>query len=45
MIICEYECEAEEPSAPEGMVLRKTYRYGKINVTIFCKPSEEVAEE
>ena len=45
MIICEYECEAEEPQAPEGMVLRKTYRYGKINVTIFCKPSEEVAEE
>ncbi|MBP5378979.1 MAG: 16S rRNA (guanine(966)-N(2))-methyltransferase RsmD [Ruminococcus sp.] len=45
MIICEYECEAEEPAAPEGMVLRKTYRYGKINVTIFCKPSEEVAEE
>ena len=45
LIICEYECEADEPAAPEGLVLRKTYRYGKINVSIFCKPSEEVAEE
>ena len=45
LIICEYECEADEPAAPEGMTLRKTYRYGKINVSIFCKPSEEVAEE
>ena len=45
-IICEYESEAEEPSAPDGMVLRKTYHYGKINVTIFIKPDpEEVADE
>ena len=45
IIICEYETEADEPEAPEGMRLRKTYRYGKINVSIFCKPSEEVADE
>lgn len=45
IIICEYESEAQEPSAPEGMTLRKNYRYGKINVSIFCKPSEEVADE
>ena len=45
IIICEYETEADEPAAPEGMRLRKTYRYGKINVSIFCKPSEEVADE
>lgn len=44
-IICEYESEAYEPKAPEGLVLRKTYRYGKINVTIFCKPSEEDDKE
>ena len=44
MIICEYEKEADEPAAPEGMVLRKTYHYGKINVSIFYKPAEEVAE-
>lgn len=44
-IICEYESEAEEPAVPEGLVLRKTYRYGKINVTIFEKPSDEGAEE
>ena len=45
IIICEYETEADEPAAPEDMRLRKTYRYGKINVSIFCKPSEEVADE
>lgn len=45
IIICEYETEADEPAAPEGVRLRKTYRYGKINVSIFCKPSEEVADE
>ena len=45
IIICEYETEADEPAAPEGMRLRKTYRYSKINVSIFCKPSEEVADE
>ncbi len=45
IIICEYESDAIEPSAPDGMVLRKTYHYGKINVSIFCKPSEEVPEE
>ena len=35
IIICEYESEAPEPSAPENMALRKTYKYGKINVSIF----------
>lgn len=46
-IICEYESDAEEPSAPDGLVFRKTYRYGKINVTIFEKPfpDEEEAGE
>lgn len=45
IIICEYEKEAGEPSAPEGLSLRKTYHYGKISVSIFYKPSGEVAEE
>lgn len=40
-IICEYEAEADVPTAPEGLTLRKTYKYGKINVTIFCRQSEE----
>ncbi len=44
MIICEYEKEAAEPTAPEGLILRKTYHYGKINVSIFYRPAEEVAE-
>lgn len=44
-IICEYESDAEEPTAPEGTLLRKTYRYGKINVTIFVRPAEEVEDE
>lgn len=45
-IICEYESEAEVPAAPEGLTLRKTYRYGKINVTIFDRPlSDETCGE
>ena len=44
-IICEYEAELPEPAAPDGLFLRKTYRYGKISVSIFCKPSEEECEE
>ena len=43
-IICEYEKEAGEPEAPEGMKLRKVYSYGKINVAVFTKPSEEGEE-
>lgn len=43
-IICEYEKEAVEPDVPEGMVLKKTYRYGKICVSVFRKPSEEDEE-
>ncbi len=43
-IICEYEAEAGEPETPDGLVLRKTYRYGKINVTIFEKPVSESAD-
>lgn len=39
-IICEYEKESESPQAPENMVLKKTYRYGKINVSVFVKPVE-----
>lgn len=44
-IICEYESDAQEPSAPEGLKLRKTYRYGKINVSIFYPEAEEADEE
>ncbi|MCD8187542.1 MAG: 16S rRNA (guanine(966)-N(2))-methyltransferase RsmD [Ruminococcus sp.] len=44
-IICEYGSDADEPSAPDGMFLRKTYRYGKINVSIFCKEIGEADEK
>lgn len=40
-IICEYEKEADEPAAPEGMTLKKLYTYGKICIAVFKKPSEE----
>ena len=40
-IICEYEKDSEDISAPEGMTLKKVYTYGKINVAVFRKPSEE----
>ncbi len=44
-IICEYESEADEPAAPEGLKLKKTYRYGKINVSIFYSEAEEDDEQ
>ena len=43
-ILCEYEKEAGTPEAPEGMALKKVYSYGKINVAVFTKPSEEDEE-
>lgn len=43
-IICEYEKEAEVPEAPEGMILKKTYSYGKICVSVFKKPAEDNEE-
>ena len=44
-IICEYEKEAGEPEAPEGTVLRKIYKYGKINCALFVKPVPDDGEE
>lgn len=44
-IICEYEKEAGEPEAPEGTVLRKVYRYGKINAALFVRPVPDDTEE
>lgn len=44
-IICEYESGLDTPSAPEGLFLRKEYKYGKINVAIFCKPDDEEESE
>lgn len=44
-IICEYEKEAGQPDAPEGMTLKKVYSYGKINVAVFVKPADEEEDE
>ncbi|MDE6672397.1 MAG: 16S rRNA (guanine(966)-N(2))-methyltransferase RsmD [Ruminococcus sp.] len=44
IIICEYEAEAGEPVMPENCTLRKTYHYGKINISIICKSFPEVSE-
>ncbi|MDE5583402.1 MAG: 16S rRNA (guanine(966)-N(2))-methyltransferase RsmD [Ruminococcus sp.] len=44
LVICEYESEAGELNYPECLRLRKTYHYGKINVSIFCKDVSEVEE-
>lgn len=43
-IVCEYESEADAPSAPEGMYLRKIYKYGRINAAIFCSDAEDDGE-
>ncbi|MBR2283884.1 MAG: 16S rRNA (guanine(966)-N(2))-methyltransferase RsmD [Ruminococcus sp.] len=40
-IICEYEREAPEPEAPDGLRLRKIYRYGRINAALFVRPEAE----
>lgn len=44
-IICEYEKEALLPETPEGLVIRKTYHYGKINVTIYVDPVPDEEED
>ena len=44
-IICEYEKGSEDILAPDGMTLKKIYTYGKINVAVFTKPSEEDDEQ
>lgn len=45
IIICEYEADAPEPAAPYNMRLRKTYKYGKISVSIFVGNTEEEGVE
>lgn len=45
IIICEYEADAPEPASPCNMRLRKTYKYGKISVSIFVENTEEGIEE
>lgn len=40
-IICEFEKDSEQLTPPEGIILKKIYTYGKINVAVFTKPSEE----
>ena len=44
-VVCEYEAEAEDPAAPEGLFLRKIYCHGRIKVAIFDKPGSEDDEE
>lgn len=44
-IVCEYEKEADEPAVPESLVLKKTYKYGKISVTILYKTFPEDEEK
>jgi 16S rRNA (guanine(966)-N(2))-methyltransferase RsmD len=40
-IICEYESETDVPETPDGLILHRTYKYGKICVTVFLSPEEE----
>ena len=44
-IICEYEKEAILPETPDNLIIRKTYLYGKINVTIYVDPVPDEEEE
>lgn len=40
IIICEYPCEVEMPESIGGFAVAKTYRYGKINVSVYRKGAE-----
>jgi len=40
-IICEYETTADEPVPPEGLDIKKTYKYGNVHVTILYKRGAE----
>ncbi len=40
-VICEYESDSEIDIIPDELKLKKTYRYGKINITILYKDSAE----
>ncbi len=41
IIICEYPPEVEIPQSIGGFAIAKTYRYGKINVSIYRKGAEK----
>lgn len=43
-IICEYEADADVPDAPENTFLKKTYKYGRINVSIYFRNEDEESE-
>lgn len=43
-IICEYETGAQINIIPEGLKLKKTYKYGKISVSILYSENEEDAK-
>lgn len=45
IIVCEYEKEAGLPEAPEGLLLKKEYCYGKICAAVFRKPAGDPPEE
>lgn len=45
LIVCEYESDAEPPTAPEGMYLRKIYKYSRINAAIFCSEADDEEDE
>ena len=45
IIVCEYEKDAGLPDAPEGLLLKKEYCYGKICAAVFRKPADDPSEE
>jgi len=45
LVICEYESDAEIDIIPDGLKLKKTYKYGKISVSIFYSEFQEDIDE
>jgi 16S rRNA (guanine(966)-N(2))-methyltransferase RsmD len=44
-VICEHEKELELPETVGSLSIKKKYRYGKINVTVYINQEEEMQDE
>ncbi len=44
-VICEHESELNLPESIGSLTMKKKYRYGKINVTVYISREEEAEDE
>ena len=41
IVLCESELQAQLPQEVEGLVLKKQYKYGTVQVSKYCKQEEQ----